>query len=519
MPPSEQPARGRAQLTAAGAVIARRPATTPIREARAPSPSGWGPWPDSRWDGGHGPAASRQAEPRDQGHCGVIRIRKEVGIIERARIARMLDVPTIGAMGRSPHGGNDGADGVVTKIDVDRTGVVGLSELEPLDGMPSSLALRWSSSQSLRGSSGRSPPSRPICLPHQHVIAVDCRLTLRRDRPKLPLLPACSTTARLDAWGGTMASQGLQIRIGMLAAVALVVLGAFSVAGAEDGPVCRLRRASLLARRERGRAANRFLPKCPPLHEGRAAARARVDVRSRDRHVAVHVLGADDRRGPDNQRIIAVAQFTTIQVSFDGGGDLHVSVNAPATSPSGDPARVRQPGAAVITYLCSPGAGRDVCISGYTCNAGRAPCALLPGAWPVNVSVGGGDRRAQRRQGVAGRGLERASAFADRLYVVWTRLDTNPWSIWTTLVGRRPELERRPADLRQRRGTVWPSHSRSGHRRRLRGLALADRLPRPRREGTRPTASRARSCCGARTTAALNWQARSFPYARGPVRT
>jgi hypothetical protein len=162
---------------------------------------------------------------------------------------------------------------------------------------------------------------------------------------------------------------------------------------------------------------------------------------------------------PNNPRTIAVAQFTTIQVSFDGGATFPATVAAPATNPGGDPSlAVDSQGRLFLTYLCSPGGGRDVCISGYACNAGTSSCALLPGSWPVNVAVAAGIGGNNADKEWLAADANAASAFASRLYVVWTRLDTNPWSLWATWSDGGQVWSAAQQLSANDEGTVWPSH-------------------------------------------------------------
>jgi hypothetical protein len=164
---------------------------------------------------------------------------------------------------------------------------------------------------------------------------------------------------------------------------------------------------------------------------------------------------------PNNPQIIAVAQFLTLQVSFNGGDDsFNFTVTAPGTSPGGDPSLAfDSQGRLFITYLCSPGAGRDVCISGYACSAVNGTCTALAGTQAVNVSVaaGIGGNNADKEWLAADSRV--ASAFQDRLYVVWTRLDTNPWSIWTSWSSDQGQNWSAAQQISANdEGTVWPSH-------------------------------------------------------------
>lgn len=138
---------------------------------------------------------------------------------------------------------------------------------------------------------------------------------------------------------------------------------------------------------------------------------------------------------PSNPGIVAVAQGRRVTVSFDGGVDgFPVTLTAPATNPGGDASLAfDSAGRLFISYLCSPGAGRDVCMTGYSCDPSGPSCTILPGAWPVNVTAaaGSGGNNADKEWIAAD--PYPGSPFQDRIHVVWVRLDTgNPWSIWTT---------------------------------------------------------------------------------------
>jgi hypothetical protein len=163
---------------------------------------------------------------------------------------------------------------------------------------------------------------------------------------------------------------------------------------------------------------------------------------------------------PNAPRTVAVAQFLTIQVSFDGGGTFPFSVTAPSTNPGGDPSLAfDSQGRLFITYLCSPGAGRDVCISGYTCDATTSTCTALAGTQAVNVSVASGIGGNNADKEWLAADWHAGSPSQDRLYVVWTRLDTNPWSIWTSWSSDQGQNWSAAQQLSANdEGTVWPSH-------------------------------------------------------------
>jgi hypothetical protein len=162
---------------------------------------------------------------------------------------------------------------------------------------------------------------------------------------------------------------------------------------------------------------------------------------------------------PNAPATIAVAQFLTILVSFDGGNTFPATVTAPGTNPGGDPSLAfDSQGRLFLTYLCSPGAGRDVCISGYTCNAGTASCALLPGAWPVNIAAqaGVGGNNADKEWIAADTFV--GSANTDRLHVAWIRLDTNPWSTWVSFSDDGQNWSAAQQLSAADEGNAWPVH-------------------------------------------------------------
>jgi hypothetical protein len=165
---------------------------------------------------------------------------------------------------------------------------------------------------------------------------------------------------------------------------------------------------------------------------------------------------------PNNQNIVAVSQFTTIQVSFDGGDDnFPESVTAPGVNRQGDPSiAFDDQGNLFITYLCAPGGGRDVCITGYTCDEMTNSCSLLGGTtWPVNVTAGAGQGGNNADKNWMAADSTSTSPYAGRLYVVWTDLSTNPWTVYSTYstdqgANWSTAFQLSSADESQ----VWPSH-------------------------------------------------------------
>lgn len=163
---------------------------------------------------------------------------------------------------------------------------------------------------------------------------------------------------------------------------------------------------------------------------------------------------------PNDPRIVAVSQFTSIQVSYDGGQTFTTTVTAPAVNPNGDPSLAFDSrGRLFLTYLCRPGAGRDVCISGYSIDPVAGTTTLLPGAWPVNVSVAAGVGGVNADKEWLAADSSAASPFRDRLQVVWIRLDTNPWSVWHSTSSDQGQTWSAGQQLSAAdEGTAWPCH-------------------------------------------------------------
>ncbi|HEX5042337.1 MAG TPA: HYR domain-containing protein [Candidatus Polarisedimenticolaceae bacterium] len=258
-----------------------------------------------------------------------------------------------------------------------------------------------------------------------------------------------------------MAIRGLDFGlIKCAAAGGLVMIGAISLAAAEDGPVCKLDAPSPM---RGGSAAGQpidFSPSARHFMEGEAPlGPVRAFAPGTDTSLCQSwepTIAVD----PNNPRTVAVAQFLTIQVSFDGGDNFNLTVTAPGTNPGGDPALAfDSQGRLFITYLCSPGAGRDVCISGYACDATNGTCTAIAGTQAVNVSVAAGIGGNNADKEWLAADWRTTSAFQDRLYVVWTRLDTNPWSIWTSWSSDQGQNWSAAQQISANdEGTVWPSH-------------------------------------------------------------
>lgn len=163
---------------------------------------------------------------------------------------------------------------------------------------------------------------------------------------------------------------------------------------------------------------------------------------------------------PNNPRTVAVSQFNAILVSFDGGDTFPVTVSAPGANLGGDPSLAfDDQGQLFLTYLCSPGTGRDVCISGFTCNAAAATCNLSPGTtWPVNVAIAAGIGGNNADKEWLAADSSSASPFPGRLYVVWTRLDTAVWSLWATWSDDAVNWSAAQQISAADEGPAWPSH-------------------------------------------------------------
>lgn len=159
---------------------------------------------------------------------------------------------------------------------------------------------------------------------------------------------------------------------------------------------------------------------------------------------------------PGNPLVVVTAQFTTMQISFDGGLTFPQSItaNVPGPTPSdpgwcagGDPSLAfDSQGRLFITYLgtrlvtgfnCNncPGttgcsAGRDVFMSGYQ-RAGNA-FVLFMGPQNVTALSNHGAPHNADKEWIAADYFPGSSLFSDRLHVVWADLDQEPWEIWTT---------------------------------------------------------------------------------------
>ncbi|MFN0241266.1 MAG: hypothetical protein ACKVWV_00055 [Planctomycetota bacterium] len=187
---------------------------------------------------------------------------------------------------------------------------------------------------------------------------------------------------------------------------------------------------------------------------------------------------------PNDPLVVATCQFTTIQISFDGGATFPqtITANVPGATPSdpgwcagGDPSLAfDSQGRLFITYLgtrlvpgfnCTncPGstgcsAGRDVFLSGYQ-RAGNA-FALFMGPRNVSALSGHGAPHNADKEWLAADSFAGSSLFSDRLYVVWSDLDQEPWEIWTTFstnAGQTWSTAQRLSVASEGR-RVWPPH-------------------------------------------------------------
>ena len=175
---------------------------------------------------------------------------------------------------------------------------------------------------------------------------------------------------------------------------------------------------------------------------------------------------------PANPQVIAVAQGTTILVSFNGGTSFDQTLNAtvpPGWCPGGDPALgFDSQGRLFMTYLgrqqdasgnC-PGPislGRDVFLSRWTL---VGPSFILT-LGPVNVTNGAGHGSPNNadKEWLAV-DWQPGDALTDRIYVVWSDLDQQPWEIWTTFSsdGGATWSVAQQLSVMAEGARVWPSH-------------------------------------------------------------
>src|SRR5262245_57664895 len=81
--------------------------------AGAVAPSAW-PTSVRSWESG-------QSKPAHEAHGGRTGVREEVGVLERACLAWVLEVPAVGTVGLACRRVNDGPDRVLSQIDVECT--------------------------------------------------------------------------------------------------------------------------------------------------------------------------------------------------------------------------------------------------------------------------------------------------------------------------------------------------------------------------------------------------------------
>lgn len=187
---------------------------------------------------------------------------------------------------------------------------------------------------------------------------------------------------------------------------------------------------------------------------------------------------------PGDPLVVATAQFTTIQISFDGGTTFPqtITANVPGATPSdpgwcasGDPSvAFDSQGRLFITYLglrlvpgfnCNncPGttgcsAGRDVFLSGYQ-RIGNS-FVLFTGPRNVTALSGHGAPHNADKEWLAADSFPGSSLFSDRLHVVWADIDQEPWEIWTSTssnAGLTWSNAQRLSDAIEGR-RVWPPH-------------------------------------------------------------
>lgn len=160
---------------------------------------------------------------------------------------------------------------------------------------------------------------------------------------------------------------------------------------------------------------------------------------------------------PHDASVVAVAQGSSISVSFDGGNSFTQTLNAPlpaagGASPgfcsAGDPSLAfDSQGRLFLTYLgrrvnagftCATcpstatgcGTGRDVFLSGWQ-RAGNS-FALFVGPVNVSTAAGVGSPNVTDKEWIAADFYPGSSLYTDRLYVTWIDIDQEPWQVYTT---------------------------------------------------------------------------------------
>ncbi len=223
---------------------------------------------------------------------------------------------------------------------------------------------------------------------------------------------------------------------------------------------------------------------------------------------------------PNDPRVVAVSQFTTVRLSFDGGANFTQNltgrnVDGTTNNLGGDPSLAfDSQGRLFLTYLCSQASGRDVCIAGWQCDADNATCTSLGGAVNLAAAAGQGGNNADKEWLAAD--ATPGSPYVDRLYVVWSRLDTDPWRVYATWSDDQGATWSTAQQLSQAdEEKVWPSHIGVGpdgvvyaawHSQTGFLDGAAERVP----DGVSGQIVLRRSDDGG-----ANWEARSFPF--GPA--
>lgn len=190
---------------------------------------------------------------------------------------------------------------------------------------------------------------------------------------------------------------------------------------------------------------------------------------------------------PNSPNIVAVAQGSTVNISFDSGTSFTQSlgVSVPAPNPSGpgwclggDPSLAfDSQGRLFMTYLgrvvsagftCSTcpagstgcGTGRDVFITGWQLN----PVTGLFGPFvgPVNLTAQAGHAapHVADKEWIAADSFPGTGPFTDRLYVTWADIDQEPWEIWSSFSSDSGNTwsQALRLSIASEGNRVWPPH-------------------------------------------------------------